>query len=102
MEQARIEHAPNGSLLTYITIADAMVNKELIAHWWLSGRVLDLDWGIAVSSLTRGAVVCPSADSRRVVVSYKQEYVHEVLVNSLFELAEKKVWLGELTVPTWP
>ena len=26
MEQARIEHAPNGSLLTYITIADAMVN----------------------------------------------------------------------------
>ena len=28
MEQARIEHAPNGSLLTYITIADAMVNYE--------------------------------------------------------------------------
>ena len=27
IEQARIEHAPNGSLLTYITIADAMVNK---------------------------------------------------------------------------
>ena len=27
MEQARIEHAPNGSLLTYITSADAMVNK---------------------------------------------------------------------------
>ena len=27
MEQARIEHAPNGSLLTYITIADAMVDK---------------------------------------------------------------------------
>ena len=26
MEQARIEHAPNGSLLAYITIADAMVN----------------------------------------------------------------------------
>ena len=25
MEQARIEHAPNGSLLTYITIADAML-----------------------------------------------------------------------------
>ena len=27
MEQARIEHAPNRSLLTYITIADAMVNN---------------------------------------------------------------------------
>ena len=27
MEQARIEHAPNGSLLTYITSADALVNE---------------------------------------------------------------------------
>ena len=27
MEQARIEHAPNGSLLTYITSADALVNN---------------------------------------------------------------------------
>ena len=29
MEQARIEHAPNGSLLTYITSADALVKKTL-------------------------------------------------------------------------
>ena len=29
MEQARIEHAPNGSLLTYITSADALVNKSI-------------------------------------------------------------------------
>ena len=36
--------------------------------------------------------------SRRVVVSYKQKYVHEVLVNCLFKLAQEKVWLGELTV----
>ena len=29
MEQVRIEHAPNGSLLTYITIAEgAIVNKK--------------------------------------------------------------------------
>ena len=28
MEQARIEHAPNGSLLTYITSADALVNEQ--------------------------------------------------------------------------
>ena len=42
-----------------------------------------------------------SADSRRVVVSYKLKYVHEVLVNRLVKLAqEKKVWLGELNVPT--
>ena len=36
--------------------------------------------------------------SRRVVVSYKRKYVHEVLVNCLFKLAQEKVWLGELTV----
>ena len=34
------------------------------------------------------------------VVSYKQKYVHEVLVNHLVKLAQEKVWLGELTVPT--
>ena len=37
--------------------------------------------------------------SRWVVVSYKRKYVHEVLVNCLFKLAQEKVWLGELTVP---
>ena len=40
-------------------------------------------------------------DSRRVVVSYKPKYVHKVQVNRMFKLAqEKKVWLGELAVPT--
>ena len=34
---------------------------------------------------------------RRVVVSNKQKYVHEVLVNCLCKLAQEKVWLGELT-----
>ena len=38
------------------------------------------------------------ADSRRVVVSYKQKYVHKVLVNCLVKLAQER--LGELTVPT--
>ena len=37
--------------------------------------------------------------SRRVVVSYKRKYVHELLVNPLFKPAQEKVWLGELTVP---
>ena len=27
------------------------------------------------------------------------KYVHEVLVNCLFKLAQEKVWLGELNVP---
>ena len=32
----------------------------------------------------------PLNHSRRVVVSYKQKYVHEVLVNRLFKLAQEK------------
>ena len=35
-----------------------------------------------------------SAYLRRVVVNYKQKYVHEVLVNCLVNLAQEKVWLG--------
>ena len=35
----------------------------------------------------------------RMVVSYERKYVHEVLVNSLYKLAQEKVWLSELTVP---
>ena len=31
----------------------------------------------------------PPADSRRVVVSYKRKYVHEVLVNRLVKLAQE-------------
>ena len=42
----------------------------------------------------------PLVHSRRVVVSYKRKDEHEVLVNRLFKLAQEKVWLGELTVPT--
>ena len=45
-------------------------------------------------------ILLPSADSRRVVVSYKLKYVHEVLVNCLVKFAQAKVWLGELTVTT--
>ena len=36
------------------------------------------------------AILLPSADSRRVVVSYKQKYVHEVLLNRLVKLAQEK------------
>ena len=35
-------------------------------------------------------ILPPSADSRRIVVSYKQKYVHEVLVNCLVKLAQEK------------
>ena len=36
------------------------------------------------------AILLPSADSRRLVVSYKRKYVHKVLVNRLVKLAEEK------------
>ena len=34
------------------------------------------------------AIHLPSADSRRVVVSYKRKYVHQVLVNRLVKLSQ--------------
>ena len=36
------------------------------------------------------AILLPSADSIRDVVSYKRKYVHEVLVNCLVKLAQEK------------
>ena len=44
-------------------------------------------------------ILLPLNHSRRVVVSYKRKYLHKVLVNCLFKLAQEQVWLGELTVP---
>ena len=35
-------------------------------------------------------IFLPSTDSRRVVVSNKQKYVHEVLVNRIVQLAQEK------------
>ena len=55
-----------------------------------------------VREIISTAIPLPSADSRRVVVSYKQKYVHEVLVYFLVKLAQEKVQIGELTVMTWP
>ena len=42
------------------------------------------------NELISTAILLPSADSRRVVVSYKRKYVHEVLVNCLVKLAQEK------------
>ena len=36
----------------------------------------------------------------RVVVSYKRNYVHKVLVICFVKIAQEKVWLGGLTVST--
>ena len=37
------------------------------------------------------AILLPSADSRRAVVSYKRKYVNKVLVNCLVKLAQEKL-----------
>ena len=60
-------------------------------------------FGLA-SGKCQGILFCPVCmnpviHSRRVVVSYKGKYVHELLVNCLFKPAQEKVWLGELTIP---
>ena len=36
------------------------------------------------------AILFPSADSRKIVVSYKQMYVHEVQVNCIVKLVRRK------------
>ena len=67
--------------------------RELIPIW--SHTFAEIDREIVAT-----AILLPSADSRRVVVSYKRKYVHKVPVNHLVKLAQEKIWLGELTVPT--
>ena len=37
-------------------------------------------------------LLLPLIHSRRVVVSYKRKYVHELLVNRLFKPVQEKVW----------
>ena len=44
--------------------------------------------------------ICSMVILLQFVVSYKQIYMHEVLVNRIVKLAQEKVWLGELTIST--
>ena len=50
-----------------------------------SHTFMEIDHGIIST-----AILLPSADSRRVVVSFKRKYAHEVLVNCLVKLAQEK------------
>ena len=65
---------------------------SLIPGW--SHTLVEIDHEIIST-----AILLPSPDSRRIAVSYKRKYLHEVLVNRLVKLAQEKVWLGELTIP---
>ena len=64
--------------------ADACVASLIPAR---SHTLVEIDYGIISM-----AILLPSADSRRVVVSYKRKYVHEVLANRLVKLWKKMVW----------
>ena len=45
-------------------------------------------------------ILLPSAESiKKGCCQLQRKYVHEVLVNCLFKLAQENVWLDELTVP---
>ena len=44
-------------------------------------------------------ILLSSAKSFKKGCQLQEKYVHEVLVNCLFKLAQEKVWLSELTVP---
>ena len=91
---------PTGSVAQSVTclatdaslIADPGVASLIQAQ---SHTFVEIDHEIILWSFSS----LPLNHSRRVVVSYKRKYVHKVLVNCLFKLAQERVWLGELTVP---
>ena len=57
--------------------------ESLITAW--SHTFVEID-----NEIISTAILLPSADSRRVVVSNKQKYVHKVLVNCYVKLAQEK------------
>ena len=92
---------------------DLVISKSMLGHVAESVMFLTLDTcltadpGVASSNLARShlfveidrkiisaAILLPFAYSSRVVVSYKRKFVHKVLVNCLFKLAQEKsvVW----------
>ena len=57
--------------------------SSLIPAW--SHTFMEIDHEIITT-----AILLPSTDSRREVVSYMRKYVHKVLVNRLVKLAREK------------
>ena len=67
-------------------------DKCLTADLRVASRILARSHTFAVidHEIISTAILLPSADSRRVVVSYKRKYVHKVPVNRLVKLAQEK------------
>ena len=53
-----------------------------------------------VPHLTPNIILENDKTQENIFVSYKQKYVHKVLVNHLVKLAQEKVWLSKVTVQT--
>ena len=59
---------------------------SLTTAWFHTFMEIDHEFHEIIST----AILLPSADSRRVVVSHKRKYVHEELVSRLVKLAQEK------------
>ena len=59
-------------------------------------------WRLIMKQLLLSSSFLPLNHSKRFIVSYKRKYLHNLLVNRLFKLTQEQVWLGELTVLSWP
>ena len=59
----------------------------------LSHTFVEIDHEM-ISRFLRSFSSLPLIHSRRIVVSYKRKFVHELLVNRLFKPAQEKMWIG--------
>ena len=88
----------------YIGRIRVYVGHTCVTRWYLLGPIVQsvvsptADPGVTSSIPVRSHTFMeidhspPSPDSRRVVVSYKRKYVHEVLVTGLVKLTQEKLW----------
>ena len=86
VEEEILKKMQHGECCRYLSDWKPGVGSSILAR---SHTFVEIDHEI-ISTIT----LAPSADSRRVVVSYKLKYVHKLLVNRLFKPAQEKVWLG--------
>ena len=79
--------ATDGSLTADPGVASSILARSILS-WRLNHEIIST------------VILLPSAESfKKGCCQLQARFVHEVLVNCLFKLAQEKVWLGELTVP---
>ena len=93
-----------GVLTTFILVLNVFQRgiygppREAIVSNWTrrSHKFVEIDHEI----ISKVILLLPLIQEGLMHVSYKREYVHDVLFNRLVKLAQEKVWLGEPTVST--